>query len=108
MACFAASDPESHAHPSSVNVVAVTLDMAVMIRIVRLAILVKCTVNRPRDSAFSAVESEIPANAAAATVDPEVTRKEHVKCSVGVIFNEVTVLSNRRETVSPFSYLLVR
>ena len=101
MACVAASDPESHAHPSFVNVVAVTLDMAVTMQILRgvFAIVhVECTFNRSRDSAFSAIESEIPAAAAVITVvDPEVASKEHTKCSVGVIFNEVTVLSKKEE-----------
>ena len=101
MACVAASDPECHAHLSLVNIVAVTLDMAVTMQILRgvLASLhVDCTFNRPRGSAFSAIESEIPAAAAAITVvDPEVASKKHTKCSVGVIFNEVTVLSKKEE-----------
>ena len=96
MACVAAPNPESHAHLSFVNVVAVTLNMAMTMQIVSgvfASFHVKCTFNRPRDSAFSAIESEIPAAATAVTVvDPEGASKEHVKCSIGVVFNEITVL----------------
>ena len=99
MACVAAPNPESYAHLSFMNVVAVTLNMAVTMQIFRgiLASLhVKCTFNRSRGSAFSAIESKIPAAATAVTVvDPEIASKEHVKCSVGVVFNKFTVLLRR-------------
>ena len=57
---------------------------------------VKCTFNKPRDSAFSAIEGEIPSAATLVTVgDPEGASKEHVKCSIGVVFNKFTVLLRR-------------
>ena len=94
------SNPESQAHLSSVNVVAVTLDMTVTLQIltgILTSAHVECTFNRSRDSAFSAIESEIPAAATVVTVvDPEIASKKHVKCSVGVIFDELTVLLRRK------------
>ena len=99
MACVAAPNPESHAHLSFVNVVAVTLNMAVTMQIldgILASLHVKCTFNRSRDYAFSAIESEIPAAATAVTVvDPEGASKEHVKFSLGVIFDEFTMLLRR-------------
>ena len=57
---------------------------------------VKCTFNRPRGSAFSAIKSEVPTAATVVTVeDPEGASKEHVKCSLGVLFNKFTVLLRR-------------
>ena len=99
MACVAAPNPESHAHLSCVNVVAVTLDMVVTMQIltgILASAHVECTFNRSRVSTFSAIESEIPAAAKVVTVeDPEVASKKHVMCIVGVIFNEFTVLLRR-------------
>ena len=97
----ARSDPECHAYFSLVNVIAMTFYMAVAMQIFRRVCAtchVKCTLYWPGGAAFSAIESEIPAAAAAVTVvNPEVSRKVDMKCSVRVIFNEIAMLSKMEE-----------
>ena len=97
----ARSNPESHAYFSLVNVIAMTLYMAVAMQIfhrVSAKSHVKCTVYWPGGAAFSAIEPEIPATAAVVTVvNPEVSRKVDMKCSVRVFFNEIAMLSKMEE-----------
>ena len=64
MASGTLSNPESHSHLSLVNVVTVTFNVAVTVKIVPGAFAcfhVECTVNRPRRAALGAIEGEIPA-----------------------------------------------
>ena len=93
------SNPESHSHLSLVNVVTVTFNVAVTVKIVQGAFAsshVECTVNRPRRAALGAIEGEIPAaTAVVTTINPEVTSKVNVEGSVCVLFHEVTVLENK-------------
>ena len=88
------SNPESHSHPSLVNVIAVTLNVPVAVKIVDPGCLhVECTVNRPRRAALGAIEGEIPAATAWATsVNPEVPSKVHMEGGVCVVLHEFTVL----------------
>ena len=94
MAHVAVSNPESHSHLSLVNVITVTFNVAVTVKIMVPACLhVECTVNRPRRAALGAIEGEIPAATALVTVvNPEVTSKVNMEGSVCVVLHEVTVL----------------
>ena len=88
------SNPESHSHLSLVNVITVTFNVPVTVKIVVSAgSHVECTVNRPRRVALGAIEGEIPAATALVTsVNPEVTSKVDMKSSVCVVLHEITVL----------------
>ena len=68
VASVAVSDPESHSDLSPVNVITVTFNVAVTVKIMVPACLhVECTVNRPRRAALGAIKGEIPAAAASVT-----------------------------------------
>ena len=90
----ALSNPESHSYLSLVNVITVTFNVAVTVKIVALANShVEYTINGPRRAAFSAIKGEIPAAAAVITVvDPEVTSKIDMKGSVCAFLHEFAVL----------------
>ena len=94
MATVTISNPESHSHLSLVNVITVTFDVAVTVKIVVPASLhVECTVNRPRRAALGAIELEIPATTAVVTaINPEVTSKVDMEDSVCVLLREFTAL----------------
>ena len=96
MASGTLSNPESHSHLSFVNVIAVTFNVAVTVKIVRGTLAcshIECTVNRPRRAALGAIEGEIPAAAAVVTVvNPEVTSKVNMEGSVCVVLHKITVL----------------
>ena len=94
MACDALSNPESNSHLSFLNVVAVTFNVAVMMKIVVSAYChVECTVNSSRRAALGSIKGEIPATTAAVTVvDPEVTSIVDMEGSVRVFLQKVTVL----------------
>ena len=78
------------------NVITVTFNVAVTVKIVVLASPhVECTVNRPRGAALGAIELEIPAATAVVTAgNPEVTSKVNVEGSVCVLLHEFTMLLN--------------
>ena len=88
------SNPESHSHLSPVNVITVTFNMAVTMKIVVLAGLhVERAVNRPRRAALGAIEGEIPTATADVTpTNPEVTSKVDMEGSVCEVLHELTVL----------------
>ena len=88
------SNPESHSHLSFVNVIAVTFNVAMTVKIVAPSSChVEYAVNRPRRAALGAIEGEIPAAAAVVTVvNPEVTSKVNMEDSVCVVLHEITVL----------------
>ena len=77
MACDALSNPKSHLHLSFLNVVAVTLNGAVTVKIVVFSSShVECTVNSSRRAALRSIKGEIPATAAVVTWgNPEITGK---------------------------------
>jgi len=87
------SNPKSHSHLSLLNVIAVTFNVAVTVKIVvSSGSHVECTV-KPRRAALGAIEGEIPAATAAVTsMNPEVTSKINMEGSVCVVLNEITVL----------------
>ena len=91
---FTLSDPESHLHLSLVNVIAVTFNVPVTVKImVPAGLHVEYTVNRPRRAALAAIEGEIPATTAVVTVvNPEVPSKVDMEGSVCVVLHEFTVL----------------
>ena len=97
------SNPKSHSHPSLVNVITVTFNVAVTVKIVvPSSPHVECTVNRPRRAALGAIELEIPATTAAVTaMNPEVTSKVDMEGSVRVLLNEFTALLNTRRKKEP-------
>ena len=88
------SNPESHSHLSLMNVVTVTFNVAVTVKIVVPPSLhVECTINRPRGTALGAIELEIPAVTAVVTaMNPEVTSKVDMEGSVCVLLHEFAVL----------------
>ena len=88
------SNPESHSHLSLVNVITVTFNMAVTVKVVVPARShVECTVNRPRRAALGAIEGEIPtATAVVTSINPEVTSKVNMEGSVCEVLHKFTVL----------------
>ena len=96
VASVAVSHPESHSNLSLVNVITVTFNVAVTVKIVRgtfACFHVEDTINRPRRAALGAIEGEIPSATALVTaMNPEVTSKVNMEGSVCVVLHEVTVL----------------
>ena len=88
------SNPEPHSHFSLVNVVTVTFNMAVTMKIVVLASLhVKRAIDGARRAALSAIEGEIPtATAVVTSCNPEVTSKVDMEGSVCEVLHEIAVL----------------
>ena len=95
MNCGAFSNRESHSHLSFLNVIAVTFNVAVTVKIVVFACLhVECTVNSSRRAALGSIEGEIPATTADVTCgNPEVTSIVDMEGSVRVFLHKVTVLN---------------
>ena len=95
MSCDAFSNRESHSHLSFLNVIAVTFNVAVTVKIVVSASChVECTVNSSRRAALGSIKGEIPATTAAVTVvNPEVTSIVDMEGSVRVFLHKVTVLN---------------
>ena len=95
MACDAFSNRESHSHLSFLNVVAVTFNVAVTVKIVVSACShVECTVDSSRRAALGSIKAEIPATTAVVTsVNPEVTSIVDMKGSVRVFLHKLTVLN---------------
>ena len=94
MASVATSHPESHLHLSLVDVVTVTFNMTVTVKIVVLAGLnIERTVNGARRTALGAIEGEVPPTTAEVTKsNPEVTSKVNTEGSVCEVLHEFTVL----------------
>ena len=95
MACDALSNRESHSHLSFLNVVAVTFNVAVTMKIVASAYChVECTVNSSRRAALGSIKGQIPATTAVVTsANPEVTSIVDMEGSVRVFLHKVTVLN---------------
>ena len=95
MACDAFSNRESHSHLSFLNVVAVTFNVAVTVKIVVSACChVECTVNSSRRAALGSIKGQIPATTAVVTSsNPEVTSIVDMEGSVRVFLHKVTVLN---------------
>jgi len=79
-----------------VDVVTVTFNMAVTVKIVVLTGLhVERTVNGARRAALGAIEGEIPTTTTYVTViNPEVTSKVNMEGSVGEVLHKFTVLNH--------------
>ena len=94
MASVAVSNPESHSHLSLVNVITVTFNMAVTVKVVVLAgSHVVETLDRSRRAALGAIEGEIPtATAVVTSINPEVTSKVNMEGSVCEVLHKFTVL----------------
>ena len=94
VASVATSNPESHSHLSFVDVITVTFNMAVTVKIVVFAGLhVERTVNGAGRAALSAIERKIPTTTAAVTSkNPEVTSKVNMEGSVCEVLHKFTVL----------------
>ena len=106
ISCDAFSNQESHSHLSFLNVVAVTFNVAVTVKIVVSACShVECTVNSSRRAALGSIKGEIPATTAAVTVvDPEDTSIVDMEGSVRVLLHKVTVLNEIQR--NSFSFVL--
>ena len=91
---FTFSNPESHSHFSLVNVVAVTFNMAVAVKIVANAIShLECTVNGPRNAPLGTIKGGKPTTATVITaVNAKVTSKKNMEGSVCVVLHELTAL----------------
>ena len=96
-ACDAFSNRESHSHLSFLNVVAVTFNVAVTVKIVVSACMhIECTVNSSRRAALGSIEAEIPSTTASVTsANPEVTGIVDMEGSVRVFLHKVTVLNEK-------------
>ena len=94
LSCDALSNRESHSHLSFLNVIAVTFNVAVTVKIVVSACShVECTVNSSRRAALGSIEGEIPATTAAVTVvNPDITSIVDMEGGVRVFLHKVTVL----------------
>ena len=94
VAIVATSNPESHLYLSLVDVITVTFNMAVTVKIVVLAGLhVERTVNGARRAALGAIEGKIPTTTAAVTsINPEVTSKVNMEGGVCEVLHKFTVL----------------
>ena len=88
------SNPESHSHLSLVDVITVTFNMAVTVKIVTPAgSHVEHTFNSTRRAALGAIELEIPTTTAVVTsTNSKVTSKVNVEGSVCEILHKFTVL----------------
>jgi len=88
------SNPESHSHLSLVDVITVTFNMAVTVKIVVLAsVHVERTVNGARRAALGAIECEIPTTTTVVTsTNPQVTSKVNMEGSVCEVLHKFTVL----------------
>ena len=97
MACDALSNRESHSHLSFLNVVAVTFNVAMTVKIVVSACMhIECTVNSSWRAALGSIEAEIPSTTASVTyANPEVTGIVDMKGSVQVFLHKVTVLNEK-------------
>ena len=95
MSCDALSNRESHSHLSFLNVVAVTSNVAVAVRIVVSAYCqVECTVNSSRRAALGSIKGQITATTAVVTCgNPEITSIVDMEGSVRVFLHKVTVLN---------------
>jgi len=94
MASGTLSHPESHSHLSLVDVITVTFNMAVTMKIVVLASLrVERTVIVAGKAALGAIEGEMPTTTAAVTViNPDVTSKVDMEGSVCEVLHKFAVL----------------
>ena len=99
MASVAASNPETHSQLSFLNVVTVTFNMAVTMKIVVLPSLhVKRALDGARRAALGAIKGEIPtATAAVTSMNPEVTSKVDMEGSVCEVLHELAVLSREND-----------
>ena len=95
MSCDALSNRESHSHLSFLNVITVTFNVAVMMKIVVSAFSdVECTVNSSRRAALGSIKGQIPATAAVVTSsNPEITSIVDMERSARVFLHKVTVLN---------------
>ena len=100
MASGTLSNPECNSHLSLLNVITVTFNVAVTVKIVVPASLHEdCTLNRPRGAALGAIELEIPAVTAVVTAaNPEVAGKIDMEGSVCVLLHEFTLLYNKHKS----------
>ena len=99
------SNPESHSHLSSLDVVTMTFNVAVTVEtsISVPPVHVNCTLNRSRRAALSAIEGQIPATGAVVTSPyPEVTCIVDMEGSVRVFLHKVAVLKGVKETKSSY------
>ena len=97
--CDAPSNPECYSHPSFLNVIAVTFNVAVTEKIVVSACIhVECSINSSRGAALGSIEGKIPATTAAVTKgNPEVTSIIDMQGSVRVFLHKVTVLNRKKD-----------
>ena len=100
--CDALSNPECYSHLSHLsflNVIAVTFNVAVTVKIVVSACVnVECSINSSRGAAVGSIEGEIPATTAAVTKgNPEVTSVIDMQGSVRVFLHKVTVLNRKKD-----------
>ena len=98
VAIVAASNPESHSHFSLVDVIAVTFNVAMTMKVFASSCChIKCTVNFTRRAALGAIEFEIPTTAAVVTVvDPEITSEVNMERSFRVFLHEFAALQQSK------------
>ena len=99
MACNALSNPESHSHLSFLNVIAVTFNVAVTVKIVVCTCShEECTVNSSWRAALGSIKAEIPATTASGAVEnPDITIVVDMEGSVRVFLHKITVLNNNKK-----------
>ena len=93
--CDALSNPECYSHLSFLNVIAVTFNVAVTMKILVSACChEECTVNSSRRAALGSIKGQIPATTAVVTkANAEVTSIVDMEGGVRVFLHKVTVLN---------------
>ena len=94
MAIIAVSNPESHSHSSLMNVIAVSFNVTVTVKIFASSCChIVSAINSTRRATLSAVECEIPTTAAVVTgSNAKVTSAVDVESRLCIILQELTAL----------------
>ena len=94
MTIIAVSNPESHSHSSLVNVIAVSFNLTVTVKVfASYCCHIVRTINSTRRDTLSAIECEIPTTAAVvAGSNAKVTSEVDMESRLCIILHELTAL----------------
>ena len=94
MAIIAVSNPESHSHSSLVNVIAVSFNLTVTVKVFASCCChIVRAINSTRRATLSAIECEIPTTAAVVTgSNAKVTSEVDMESRLCIILHELTAL----------------
>ena len=92
------TNPESHAHLSFVDIVAIALNMADTMRIFRFAGHINNTFDRQGSWTFCTFESKVPTFTRGASIGSKSTTPVYTKCCLREVFPEHTFLCKKGST----------